>query len=175
MQVLSSCLCIIQSVTHKSGCQLSFILAHMSLCVCPKFLLKRLGAIEHVMYLLQVRRSPQHAPAVSPTSQNMSNESLTAQAAANKAAAELIAEEQLAAIQQQQACIKTICDKAKKQKQKLAQKSQPGRTDSNRSAKGGQSPKSGHLASNYPINIDAVVSLLMQPLPHNSLLHLAHD
>lgn len=114
------------------------------------------------MYLLQVRRSPQRAPAESPALQSVSSESLAAQTAADKAAAELIAEEQLAAIRLQQGCVRTALMKAKKQKHK--QESQPGHTNSKQSAKGKQLAKSDCLEGEHAIHIDAVVSLLVQSL-----------
>ena len=123
------------------------------------------------MYLLQVRRSPQRTPAESPAAQSVLHESLAAQTAADKAAAELIAEEQLAAIRQQQACVRTTRMKAKRQKHK--QECQPGHTNFNKSAKGGQLAKSDCLAGKHAINVDAVVSLLVQPLLDRSPLQLA--
>lgn len=123
------------------------------------------------MYLLQVRRSPQRAPAESPALQSVPSESLAAQTAANKAAAELIAEEQLAAIRLQQGCVRTALMKAKKQKHK--QESQPGRTSSSKIEQGGQLAESDCLEGERAINIDAVVSLLVQLLLDRSSLQSA--
>lgn len=120
-----------------------------------------LAALEHLDNLLQVRRSPQRVPAASCTPQDVSDESLAAQTAADMAAAELIAEEQLAAIQHQQAGIKAAHMKAQKQKHKLAQESRHSRSKSDKSTKEGQLAQTSGLADKHAIDIDAVVSLLV--------------
>ena len=178
MQLLASCLYITQSVKQRSGGQLRIILLHQKLCMthARKLLLSLcMAALEHLVHLLQVRGSPQHAPALSSTPQHRSNESLAAQTAADKAAAELIAAEQLVAIRQQQACVRTARTKVKKQKQKLAEQSLIGVTDFSKSAQGGQLAKFDCLAGKHPTNIDAMVSLLVQPLPDSAPPQSAHD
>lgn len=79
------------------------------------------------------------------------------------AAAELIAEEQLAAIQhqQQQAGIKAAHLKAQKHKHKLAEESRHSCTSLDKSTKTGQLAQTDSLAGKHAINIDAVVSLLV--------------
>ena len=93
----------------------------------------------------------------------MSDESLAAQTAADMAAAELIAEEQLAAIRQQQAGIKAAHMKAQKLKHKLVEEPRHSRTSSDKSTKKGQLAHTDSLAGNHAIDIDAVVSLLVHP------------
>ena len=130
---------------------------------------KILGWHQHVVTMLQVRRSPHRVTSVSPTSQNALDESATARAAADKAAAELIAEEQLAAIRHQQACVRAAHIKAKRHKQKLTEESQHHHTSQSRNTKAVELAHTDSLAFNNAINIDAVVSDFAHPVSCSSL------
>ena len=124
-----------------------------------QLLVRWLGNHGMFVNLLQVRRSPQRLQAVHPTLQNAPDESLAAQRAADKAAAELIAEEQVAAIRQQQACMRAAHTKAKKQEPRHnSQKGSQGHhTIHNKDASSSPAAYADSLVPIHAINIDAVV------------------
>lgn len=111
------------------------------------------------MILLQVRRSPQRVHAVSVTVQNAPDDSLAAQLAADRAAAELIAEEQIAAIRHQQACIRAAHTRAKKQelRQNNQERSQQHQTIDNKGAKDVATSQAYTPALTQLINTDTMV------------------
>lgn len=139
----------------------------LSLLPACELLLELCGSHGNCVSLLQVRRSPQGPHAVPHTVQHALDDSPAAQLAADRAAAELIAEEQTAAIRHQQACIRAAHTKAKKQE--LRRNSQEGsqhhHTIDTKGASVAASAHADNLATTHAINIDAVVYGLVHGTP----------
>lgn len=138
---------------------------HLEPTVCLLALAKTVW--QPFVSLLQVRRSPQGPHAVPHTLQHALDDSPAAQLAADRAAAELIAEEQTAAIRHQQACSRAAHTKAKKQE--LRRNSQEGSQDHhtvhNKGTSVAPSAHADGLAATLSINIDAMVCGLAHNTP----------